>query len=84
MKTKHHKTNPRFVAKIVEEIELGNQDNFLFGSSEHKGFLQEKLNFEVHKSEKIGEYLDLLEIQIAKTQKIANSLLIEKHTENKE
>uniref|UniRef100_A0A2A4Z198 Uncharacterized protein n=1 Tax=OCS116 cluster bacterium TaxID=2030921 RepID=A0A2A4Z198_9PROT len=84
MQSKHYRINPKFVAKIIEEIELCNQDNFLFGSSEYNGLLQEKLNIEIRKSEKIGEYLDLLEIQIAKTQKIANSLLIKKNTGNTE
>lgn len=68
----------------MKNIELGNQDNFIVGSFEHKKYLEAKLEFELQKSEKISVYLDILERKISETQKIADTLLIEKHTENKE
>lgn len=68
----------------MKHIRTSNQNNFIIGSFEHKNNLTEKLEFELQKSEKIGEYLDLLEMKIAETQGIADSLLFKKNTNNTE
>lgn len=77
MQSKYHQMSPGFKIRVLKIFQFGTQDNFAFGTREHNKILEDKFEFELRKSNLISEYLDVLQQKIEKTQKFADSLLLE-------